>query len=159
MLEGKQAEYRRELVAGVAGRLGGEDARVIAMTQAGVAPWAPALLIGLAGVIVVGSLFVGRLPVWAVVAAAIVAAAAAWFMTAIPRRMLVRTEARLYVFEMSRGQREATGEPVAVLEPGELPHDPAAVPAEIAGERLWPNYGAGRERDAMREALSRVLPS
>lgn len=157
MLEGRVQAYKRELVEGAEPHIGaGERVRVLAMAQGRVGPFVQFIPMAAGIALATGGLFGDTyLPGWAGAVGVLIALAGVAFTTyGVPRRILLPTDARLYVFELPRSGKAAIEEPLAVYEVSELPTGPAEDgPPTLGGERLWPNYGAGGEREAIAAAL------
>ena len=126
----------------------------LAVCQVGMAPAIQVvpMVIGI-GVLLV-SLFAGSTPKWVGLAGALLVVAGIVVMLRTPRRLLARTNRAVHVFVMPRSQKVEFEKPAASVPVAELPeYEGGAV--ELGGERLWPNYGSGIERDALAAVLKR----
>jgi hypothetical protein len=70
----------------------------------------------------------------------------------VPRRLLTRTNRVVRVFALPRSDRAEIAAPLAELPLAELPGYEGGA-TRLGGERLWPNYGSGIERDALAAVL------
>lgn len=154
MLEERDRAYKERLGERLAPRIpGGEGIEAIAVCQAGVPPWLQIvpLLAGLAVVVV--SLFTGTGPGWLGPVGALLVLAGIAAMGLVRRRLVVRTNRSVRAFALPRSDRAAIAAPLAELPLSDLPgHEGGA--ARLGGERLWPNYGSGLERDALARVLA-----
>lgn len=76
----------------------------------------------------------------------------------VPKRLLVRTDPCLYLFELPRSRKGPLDAPIHIAPADQLPPDPGGRSVELFGERLWGNAGARRERAAIAAALARRSP-
>jgi hypothetical protein len=154
MLEERDRAYKERLAERLEPRIpSGERVEVVAVCQAGLPPWLQVtpLLAGLALVVV--SLIAGAGPDWLGAVGALLVLAGIATMAIVRRRLVARTNRTVRVFALPRSDKGPIGEPLAVLPLDELPGFSGAA-ARLGGERLWPNYGSGIERDALAVALA-----
>ncbi|KAA0270336.1 MAG: hypothetical protein EDQ89_10530 [Acidobacteria bacterium] len=155
MLEERERAHRERLAERSAPLIpSGERIVATAVCQAGVPPWLGVvpLLAGL--VLVVVSLLAGAGPGWLGPAGALLVLAAIAAMGLARRRLVVRTNRSVRVFALPRSDKAELGAPLAELPLSDLPgHEGGST--RLGGERLWPNYGSGIERDALARALAR----
>ncbi len=161
MFEGRAQAYKRELVEQARPFLEpDEEVRVLALAQAKVGPWVQFIATGVGVSLVLGS-FVGDtyLPVWVGVAGALILLAGIVGGLRIPRRLLLRTDERLYEFVLPGSPKAKVEEPLGVHAVAELP-----LLADgnrrlvLGGQRLWANFGAAGERAAIARALDPADP-
>jgi len=154
MLEERERAYKQGLIERLESQIPtGERVEGAAVCQVGLPPWVQVvpLLVGV-GLVVV-SLFAGVLPGWAGVLGALLVLGGIAMMATVRRRLLARTNRSVHVFEMPRSQKADFEPPRASVAIAELPaYGGASV--QLGGERLWPNYGSGIERDALGEVLA-----
>jgi hypothetical protein len=154
MLEDRDRAYKERLAERLAPRVpSGEAIEAIAVCQTGVPP---SLLItpfvaGLA--LVVADLIAGFGPDWLGPIGTVLVLFGIAAMTALRRRLVVRTNRALRVFAQPRSDKDAIGEPLAELPLADLPRYGGGS-VRLGGERLWPNYGSGIEGDALAAALA-----
>jgi len=153
MLEERERAYKEGLTERLAPRTpSGERVEVVAACQAGP-PW---LQLGplLAGIVLVAvSLIAGALPAWVGGIGALGVLVGIAAMMLVPRRIVARTNRAVRLFPLPRATKAAIGPPLAELDLDELPPYEGGV-VRLGGERLWPNYGSGIERDALARALA-----
>lgn len=155
MLEERDRAYKERLAERLAPRIpGGEGIEAIAVCQAGLPPWLQVVpfLAGLA--LVVASLIAGAGPGWLGPVGALLVLAGIAAMGLARRRLVVRTNRCVRAFALPRSDKAEIGAPLAELPLSDLP-DHEGGSARLGGERLWPNYGSGIERDALARALAR----
>ena len=156
MLEEREHAYKEGLTERLGHRLpSGERIDAIAVCQVGMAPAIQVvpMVIGI-GVLLV-SLFAGSTPKWVGLIGALLVVAGIVLMLRTPRRLLARTNRAVHVFVMPRSQKAEFEKPVASVPVAELPEYGGRA-VELGGERLWPNYGSGIERDALATVLERT---
>lgn len=155
MLEERERAYKQGLNERLETRIpNGERVDALAVCQVGMAPWVQMvpMLVGIA--VLVASLFAGSLPAWVGVVGALLVIAGIGLMLRMPRRLVARTNRSVHVFAMPRSQKAEFQKPLASVPVGELPAYEGRA-AELGGERLWPNYGSGIERDALAAVFER----
>ncbi|MFN8113285.1 MAG: hypothetical protein U0R51_08790 [Solirubrobacterales bacterium] len=156
MLEERERAYKEGLNERLSARLpSGERVDVLAVCQVGMAPAIQVvpMVIGI-GVLLV-SLFAGSMPKWVGLIGALLVVAGIVVMMRTPRRLLARTNRSVHVFVMPRSQKAEFEKPTTSVPVAEMPeYEGRAV--ELGGERLWPNYGSGIERDALSAVLKRA---
>lgn len=154
MLEERERAYKQGLTERIGRRIpSGERVQAVAICQVGPPPWVGVvpLLLGIAVVAV--SLFVGGIPVLAGAIGALMVLGGIAMLATVRRRLLARTNRSLHVFALPRSQKASFEDPIVSVAVSELPaYEGASV--RVGGERLWPNYGSGIERDALAEALA-----
>jgi hypothetical protein len=154
MLEERDRAYKERLAERLEPRiLSGERIGAIAVCQAGLPPWlqvAP-FLAGLA--LVVAGFVADALPGWFGAVGALLVLAGIALMTLVRRRLVVRTNRAVRVFALPGSEKSAIEAPLVELPIDELPAA-AGGPVRLGGERLWPNYGSGIERDALARVLA-----
>ncbi|MCB0876162.1 MAG: hypothetical protein R2718_12640 [Solirubrobacterales bacterium] len=155
MLEERERAYKEGLGERLESRIpGGERVQALAVCQVGAAPWMQTVPMVAGIVVLLVSLFAGSLPGWVGIAGALLVVAGIAMMMRVPRRLLARTNRAVHVFAMPRSQKGEFAEPLVTVPLGDL-RDYESGAAEIGGERLWPNYGSGLEREALAAVLRR----
>lgn len=156
MLEERERAYKEGLGERLAARIpSGERVEALAVCQVGMAP-AVQMVPMLAGIaLLVASLLVSSLPVWVGVIGALAVIGGIVAMVRMPRRLVARTNRSVHVFAMPRSQKGEFAKPLASVPVGKLPAYGGRA-TELGGERLWPNYGSGIERDALAKVLERA---
>jgi hypothetical protein len=155
MLEERDRAYKERLAERLGSRIpSGEAIEAIAVCQAGLPPWLQVVpfVAGLALVVV--SLFAGVLPAWTGACGALIVLGGIAAMAMVPQRLLARTNRAVRVFALPRSDKAEITAPLAELPLAELPGYEGRS-ARLGGERLWPNYGSGIERDALAAVLAR----
>jgi hypothetical protein len=132
-----------------------EEVRVVALAQASVDPWLMFAGWGVGGGLLGGGLFGDTyLPTWVGILGLIAIIAMSWAFAFIPRRLLLRTDSRLFVFDLPRTRKRPLAPPLHGAPADELPPDPGKRSIQLCGERLWGNFGRSREREAISAALA-----
>ncbi len=156
MLEERERAYKEGLAERLESQIPtGERVEALAVCQVGMAPWVQMvpMVAGIAVLIV--SLFAGSLPIWVGIAGALLVIAGIGLMLRMPRRLLARTNRSVHAFTLPRSQKAEFEAPLTSIPVAELPEYEGRA-AELGGERLWPNYGSGIERDALAAVLRRT---
>jgi hypothetical protein len=148
--------WKRELLEKARPFLGsGEEVRVVAIAQGSVDPRLTLVPAGVGGALMAGGLFGDTyLPTWLGILGLVMIAVWSQALALLPRRLLLRTDDRLYVFELPRLRKRPLAPAICSVPAGELPPDPGGRSIELCGERLWGGYGRGREREAMAAAIA-----
>jgi len=156
MLEGRVEDYKRDLAEKAQPYLGpDEQVLVLALVQEGVRPWIGFIPSGLGAALVFGSIFGDLLPSWMAIVGLGVVLGGVLLTMRIERRMLIRTDERIYAFEIPSSSKAPLEAPVAAYEVADLPAAPAGDGApRLGGKWIFPNYGASAERGAITEALA-----
>jgi hypothetical protein len=155
VLEERERAYKEGLTERLSARLpSGERVDSLAVCQVGMAPAIQVVPMVLGIVVLLTSLFVDSMPKWIGLIGALLVVAGIVVMLRTPRRLLARTNRAVHVFVMPRSQKAEFEKPTASVPVGELPEYGGRA-VELGGERLWPNYGSGIERDALTAVLKR----
>jgi hypothetical protein len=148
--------WKRELLDKARPFLGSdEEVRVVALAQASIDPRLMFAGWGVGGALTAGGLFGDTyLPTWAGVLGLGAIILTSWASALFPRRLLVRTDDRLYVFELPRSRKQPLAPPIHAASANDLPPDSGGRSIELFGERLWGNFGRTAERHAITAALA-----
>lgn len=152
MFEARKRAYKQDLIEKARPHLGaGEQVRVLALAQIGVRPWVQIIPTAIGAALLVQA-FNGNFPIWAGVLGVLIMLAGSVASFKIRRRLLLRTDERLYSFELpSKGA--SIKPPLGVFDLAELPPTDDGKPT-LEGERLFPSFGANEERGPMVEATT-----
>jgi hypothetical protein len=155
VLEERERAYKQGLNERLEAQIpSGERIEGLAVCQVGMAPAIQVVPMVLGIVVLLVSLFADSLPGWVGLAGALLVVAGIVVMLRTPRRLLARTNRAVHVFVMPRSQKSEFEKPRASVPVADLPpYEGRAV--TLDGERLWPNYGSGIERDALTGVLER----
>jgi len=153
MLEERERAYKQGLAERLAPRIpAGERIEAIAVCQLGPAPSLQVAPIAVGVVVLLVSVLAASLPTWVGVIGALIVLAGIVALSRVPRRLLARTNRNVHVFAMPRspkGEFEVPRVSVPVVDAPTY----AGGSIELGGERMWPNYGSGLERNAMAQVL------
>lgn len=155
MLEERERTYKQGLAERLAPRIpAGERIDAVAVCQLGPAPWIQVVPMVVGIMLLLVSVLSGSLPAWVGVIGALVVLGGIVAVARMPRRLLARTNRSVHVFALPRSEKAAFDEPRASVPLADAAqYEGGAV--EIGGERMWPNYGSGLERDALAQVLRR----
>lgn len=155
MLEERERAYKQGLAERLEARIAsGERIDALAVCQVGMAPAIQVVPMVIGIVVLLVSLFADSLPGWVGLVGVLLVVAGIVVTLRTPRRLLARTNRAVHVFAMPRSQKAEFGKPLASVPVADLP-DYEGRAVELGGERLWPNYGSGIERDALAAVLKR----
>jgi hypothetical protein len=155
MLEERERAYKQGLTERLEPRIpSGERVEAVAVCQVGMPPSAQMVPMVLGIAVLLVSVFADALPGWVGVVGALLVIGGIVLMVRMPRRLLARTNRAVHVFALPRSQKGEFERPLTSVALDELPAF-AGGPVELGGERLWPNYGSGIERDALTAVLER----
>ena len=154
MFEERDRTYKEGLIERIEPHVGkGERVQAVAVAQVGAPPWVQALPLAAGLVLIVVSMLAGALPGWLGIVGALLVLVGIVAMSLVPRRLVARTNRGVLVFGLPRSQRAAIEAPRARIPLDELPAATSG-PVELAGERLWANFGSSIERHALAEVLA-----
>ncbi len=154
MFEERDRTYKEGLIERIQPHVGkGERVQAVAVAQVGAPPWVWALPLAAGLVLIVVSVLAGALPGWVGIVGALLVLVGIAALSMVPRRLVARTNRGVMVFGLPRSQSAAIEAPRATVPLDELPAAGGGS-VELGGERLWPNFGSGIERDALAEVLA-----
>jgi hypothetical protein len=153
MLEERERSYKQGLAERLAPRIpAGERVDAVAVCQLGPAPWIQLVPMVVGILLLLVSVLSGSLPAWVGVIGALIVLAGIVAVARVPRRLLARTNRSVHVFALPRSEKATFEAPLASVPAADAPpYKGGAV--EIGGERMWPNYGSGLERNALEHVL------
>lgn len=151
MFEERERAYKKGLVERIEPRLEeGEAVQAVAVTQVGVPPAAQMLPLLVGFALVVLSFFL--LPALAGIAGGLLMLCGIVSLVVAKHRIVARTNRGVLVFDLPGSDLVDLEQPMARVAVGSLPKLGGSV--VLGGERMWPNYGSGLERDALTEVLA-----